>query len=106
MVTGTPVIARRAGGLNETIEHGVTGFLVDDLKEAELAVRHLEGLSRPMVRDHVIGQFLPARMVDAYETVYRRLVQARRERDASGRHHDEGLRLLAGRDLPKVGAAP
>ena len=38
MATGTPVIARRAGGLTETIEHGVTGFLVDDMIEAELAV--------------------------------------------------------------------
>ena len=38
MATGTPVIARRAGALTETIEHGVTGFLVDDVDEAALAV--------------------------------------------------------------------
>ncbi len=31
LATGTPVIARRAGGLTETIEHGVDGFLVDDV---------------------------------------------------------------------------
>ncbi len=38
MATGTPVIGRRAGALTETIEHGVDGFLVDDLEEAVLAV--------------------------------------------------------------------
>jgi glycosyltransferase involved in cell wall biosynthesis len=77
MATGTPVIGRRAGGLTETIEHHVTGFLVDDLTEAELAVRRLGELSRAAVRRHVIDRFLPGRMVDAYETVYRRLVLPR-----------------------------
>jgi glycosyltransferase involved in cell wall biosynthesis len=74
MATGTPVIARRAGGLTETIEHNLTGFLVDDLTEAELAVRHVADLRRVLVRQHVIERFLPARMVDEYEAVYRRLV--------------------------------
>ena len=50
MATGTPVIARRAGGPTETIEHHVTGFLVDDLTEAELAVRRVGELSRAAVR--------------------------------------------------------
>jgi glycosyltransferase involved in cell wall biosynthesis len=76
MATGTPVIARRAGGPTETIEHHVTGFLVDDLTEAELAVRRVGELSRAGVRRHVIDRFLPGRMVDAYEAVYRRLVEA------------------------------
>src|SRR5512138_2051057 len=31
LATGTPVIARRAGALTEIVEHGVDGFLVDDL---------------------------------------------------------------------------
>jgi glycosyltransferase involved in cell wall biosynthesis len=74
MATGTPVIARRAGGPTETIEHNVTGFLVDDLTEAELAVQHVRDLSRTAVRQHVIEHFLPSRMVDEYEAVYRRLV--------------------------------
>ena len=41
MATGTPVIARRAGAFTETIEHGVTGFLVDDVTEAVLAVERV-----------------------------------------------------------------
>ncbi len=38
MATGTPVIARRAGAYTETVEHGRTGFLVDDVDEAVLAL--------------------------------------------------------------------
>jgi hypothetical protein len=79
MATGTPVIARRAGGPTETVEHHVTGFLVDDLTEAELAVRHIADLSRATVRARVIERFLPARMVDEYEVVYRRLLTRRSE---------------------------
>jgi glycosyltransferase involved in cell wall biosynthesis len=107
MATGTPVIARRAGGPTETVEHNVTGFLVDDLTEAELAVQHLGDLSRAAVRQHVIDRFLPARMVDEYEAVYRRLVQrrprqmvssrgARRSRPAAQRPAGQGLADIGG----------
>ena len=71
MATGTPVIARRAGALTETIEHGVTGFLVDDLGEAVLAVERVGGLDRRAIRERTLERFSPARMVDAYEEAYR-----------------------------------
>jgi len=51
LATGTPVIARRAGALPEIVEHGVDGFLVDDLVEAELAVRMVDGLDRRAAPD-------------------------------------------------------
>jgi glycosyltransferase involved in cell wall biosynthesis len=78
MATGTPVIARRAGAATETVEHGVTGFLVDDLTEAELAVRRLDTLARGEVRRRVVERFSPGRMVDRYEAVYRQLISGRR----------------------------
>ncbi|HET8786808.1 MAG TPA: glycosyltransferase family 4 protein [Candidatus Limnocylindrales bacterium] len=74
MATGTPVIARRAGALTETIEHGVTGFLVDDLDEAALAVSRVGGLDRAAISIATRERFSVDRMVDAYEAVYRRLV--------------------------------
>ena len=46
MATGTPVIARRAGALTETVEHGVDGFLIDDVEEAVLAVSKIDELNR------------------------------------------------------------
>lgn len=73
MATGTPVIARRAGALPEIVEHGRTGFLVDDMAEAVLAVREVGKLDRQFVRDRALQRFSVERMVDAYESVYRRL---------------------------------
>lgn len=74
MATGTPVIARRAGALTETIEHGVSGFLVDDATEAALAIRFAAGLDRAQVRRSAIERFSPARMADEYEAAYLRVL--------------------------------
>ena len=77
LATGTPVIARRAGALTETIEHGVTGFLVDDVTEAVLALEKVDDLDRAAIRARALERFSPARMADEYEAVYRRLIAER-----------------------------
>jgi len=77
LATGTPVIARRAGALTETIEHGVDGFLVDDIIEAELAVGRVGDLDRTAIRQRALERFSPARMADEYEVVYERLVRSK-----------------------------
>ena len=77
LATGTPVIARRAGALTETIEHGVDGFLVDDLSEAALAVQLVGDLDRAKIRERALERFSPRRMVDEYEAVYRDLLEER-----------------------------
>ena len=78
MATGTPVIGRRAGALTETVEHGVNGFLVDDLQEAELAVQQVGSLDRAQVRQCAIERFSFARMTAEYVDVYRALIESRR----------------------------
>jgi glycosyltransferase involved in cell wall biosynthesis len=78
MATGTPVIARRAGAYTETIEHGVTGYLVDDLEEAVLAVNRTPRLDRARVRTIARERFDVDLMLDAYEQVYRALIAERR----------------------------
>src|ERR1700760_3775797 len=50
MACGTPVIAFRRGSVPEIIEHGVSGFIVDDEAEAIEAVHRLPELSRREVR--------------------------------------------------------
>jgi glycosyltransferase involved in cell wall biosynthesis len=70
MATGTPVIARRAGALPEIIEQGRSGFLVDDLQEAALAVERADALDRRQVRQRALGRFSVERMLDDYERVY------------------------------------
>lgn len=78
MATGTPVIARRAGALTETVEHGASGYLVDDLTEAALAVRKVADLDRATIRRAALERFSPERMVDAYERVYARVLDGSR----------------------------
>ena len=75
LATGTPVIARRAGALTETIEHGVDGFLVDDVREAELAVEMVKELDRTHIRERALERFSPGRMVDQYEAIYRKVLE-------------------------------
>lgn len=77
LATGTPVIARRAGALTETIEHGVDGFLVDDLGEAEHAVARIGELDRRLIRRRALERFSPERMARDYEAVYFRLAGSR-----------------------------
>jgi glycosyltransferase involved in cell wall biosynthesis len=94
MATGTPVIGRRAGALTETVEHGVDGFLVDDLDEATLAVQRVHELDRSLIRRRALERFSVQRMTDEYEEVYRTLLDGRdqprgrekvvREREAAG----------------------
>ncbi len=81
MATGTPVIARRAGALTEIIEHGVTGFLTDDIGEALLALERIRDLDRAKIRAMTLERFSPARMVDEYEQAYRAVLA---ERAAAG----------------------
>jgi glycosyltransferase involved in cell wall biosynthesis len=78
MATGTPVIARRAGALPEIIEHGRSGFLVDDLQEAVLAVERASTLDRRQVRHAALRRFSVERMLDDYEGVYRALANTRK----------------------------
>lgn len=75
MATGTPVIARRAGALPEIVDHGRSGFLVDDLQEAELAVERAADLERRHVRQAALARFSAERMVDDYERVYEQLTR-------------------------------
>jgi glycosyltransferase involved in cell wall biosynthesis len=82
MATGTPVIARRAGALPEIVDHGLTGFLVDDVHEARFAVREVADVDRTLVRRTVLERFSAERMVDEYESAYRRLAAGASHRDA------------------------
>ena len=79
LATGTPVIARRGGALPEIVEHGRDGYLVDDISEAELAVRLVGGLDRSEIRRRALERFSAARMAADYERVYLRLVRAASE---------------------------
>ena len=74
MACGTPVIATRRGSMPELIEHGVTGFLVDSLEEANLAIERINEIDRQSVRCVVAERFSINRMADAYLALYHRIL--------------------------------
>src|SRR5207249_1188166 len=62
MACGTPVIAYRRGSVPEIMEHGVTGFVVEQLDEAVNAVQRVTTLSRKRCRQVFDKRFTAARM--------------------------------------------
>lgn len=74
MACGTPVIAARRGSMPELIEHGVTGFLVDDLSGAIDAIARVDELDRVACRNSVAARFSVDRMADRYIALYRAIL--------------------------------
>jgi glycosyltransferase involved in cell wall biosynthesis len=74
LACGTPVLARRVGGLPEIIREGVDGFFGDDVIALAFQADRIAGLDRVAIRARVIDQFSAARMTDRYEALYRRLL--------------------------------
>jgi glycosyltransferase involved in cell wall biosynthesis len=48
MASGMPVLATRHGGIPEAVEHGVSGLLVDEQKDAALAAAMIELANDPV----------------------------------------------------------
>jgi glycosyltransferase involved in cell wall biosynthesis len=112
MATGTPVIARRAGANTETVQHGLSGYLVDDIDEAVLAVDRISRLDRDRVSDYAREDFSDRRMVERYEETYRTVLASASAPPVEPLHlvpatPNEGAReaTLAADKKPKTGRA-
>jgi glycosyltransferase involved in cell wall biosynthesis len=68
---GVPVIAMDLGSCREVIGDGQTGFLVNSVDEAVLALKRLGEIDRNACRQRVQECFSVETMVKAYERVYR-----------------------------------
>ena len=75
LACGTPVIARNRGSMRELIDHGVTGFLVDDQEGAIAAVKRLGEIDRAACRAAVAARFTVDHMADRYLALYRTLIR-------------------------------
>jgi glycosyltransferase involved in cell wall biosynthesis len=73
LACGTPVVAYRGGSVDEVIENGVTGFVVDDLEQAIDATTRTHTLDRRACRDAFTRRFSVTRMASAYVRLYRQL---------------------------------
>jgi glycosyltransferase involved in cell wall biosynthesis len=75
---GVPVIAMDLGSCREVIEHGVTGFLVNDVAEAVKSLQAVPSLRDMACRRRVEERFSIATMVESYERVYARIFELER----------------------------
>jgi glycosyltransferase involved in cell wall biosynthesis len=74
MTCGTPVLATGIGAVPELVEPGRTGYLSPSWEGlAELVPRALE-LDRREIRERAVERFDFRRMVDAHESLYRRII--------------------------------
>jgi glycosyltransferase involved in cell wall biosynthesis len=75
MACGTPVIAFNRGSVPEVIEHGVTGFICEDVPSAVDAVHRLSELSRDEIRAQFVRRFTSKTMAQNYVDSYTELLR-------------------------------
>jgi glycosyltransferase involved in cell wall biosynthesis len=73
---GTPVIAFNRGAAPEIVEHGETGFLVDNVDEMVRAVGCVRAIDPTYCRTHVKRKFDAPVMAGRYLEIYRSILQA------------------------------
>jgi glycosyltransferase involved in cell wall biosynthesis len=89
MACGTPVIAFRSGSVPEVVDHGVTGFIVDDEDEAVQAINRLGELDRREVRARFEQRFSAERMAQDYVGHYKTVAEA--EASTTGNSRRSGV---------------
>ncbi len=78
MACGTPVIAFENGSVPEVIEHGLTGFIAHNEREAVEAVSRIGTLDRDRIRDEFDRRFTAHHMAQNYLKLYARLARIQR----------------------------
>jgi glycosyltransferase involved in cell wall biosynthesis len=74
MACGTPVLAMRRGSVEEVIDDGLTGHIVDSVEEAAVTLPRVMALDRRTVRRRFEERFTAARMANDYLQVYESLL--------------------------------
>jgi glycosyltransferase involved in cell wall biosynthesis len=75
MLCGTPVIAFNRGSMKELIIDGQTGFLVNNIAEATVAVNRIADISRQKCRSHAMDKFSSEVMASHYIQLYGKIIQ-------------------------------
>lgn len=77
LACGTPVVALRAGAVEELVEDGVTGLICDDVDELVAGVDRVPAIRPQDCRDSATRRFGVDVMVAGYEESYRRALRRR-----------------------------
>lgn len=80
LACGTPVLAFREGAAPELVDHGVTGFLCDDVDDMARHLCDVERLDRRACRDVAERRFSIERMVQDHLAVFERAIGDRTTR--------------------------
>lgn len=75
MACGAPVASFKNGSAPEIVEHGKTGFVVENEKQMVRAIKKIGSLERKECRKHVKEKFSVKQMVDSYEDIYRKVIE-------------------------------
>jgi glycosyltransferase involved in cell wall biosynthesis len=75
LAAGTPVVAFPNGALADIIEHGRTGFLVEDVPGMAHAMREVKAIDSVLCHSIAEGKYSHAAMVDRYFDAYHRLAR-------------------------------
>jgi glycosyltransferase involved in cell wall biosynthesis len=78
MACGTPVLATRRGAVPEVVEHGVTGYVVDDPLELAGYVDAAAALDPATVRAQAEARFSAERLVADHVAAYRAAIAGKR----------------------------
>ncbi len=74
MLCGTPVIAFNRGSMPELIEDSKTGFLVDTIEQAALAVSNIPSIDRAYCCQWASSKFSRKKMIEGYLKVYNKIL--------------------------------
>jgi glycosyltransferase involved in cell wall biosynthesis len=84
LAAGTPVVAMRRGSVPEILEHGVSGWVCDDVAGMVAGVESIDLLS-PQASRQRARRFSARRMAEGYQQVYEQLLTTRGSAGGSGR---------------------
>lgn len=74
LACGTPVVAMRRGALAEIVEHGVNGFLADDVAEFRACMQRVDQIDPAACRRTVVERFSSKRMASSYVSRYEQVL--------------------------------
>jgi glycosyltransferase involved in cell wall biosynthesis len=74
LASGTPVVAFRSGALSEIVDHGRTGFIVDNEQEMADAISAAATIDPALCRATAEARFSVQRMAEEYFALYHRLL--------------------------------